>query len=437
MEAIGARSDGFSGTCFSHGIWSQPSIASMMSGLYPSVHGCGCGNQILPQSITTVAERFSKDGYDTVGVSSNPYFSPTTNLDRGFDRFDFVSGKRLAREAGPAAVLSFLKNLRTFSGGMEMTRQKHSPDFLLNEIVKDRLKSRQKGGDPFFLAAHYNGVHHPYYPSPSFRPAFASDLSMSPDQAAEVAYEKTTNVYSTIAQGGFGSEDEREAVTAMYDALVRQVDALLEQLVAYIDASGLGEDTILVVTSDHGDLLGEMGLCSHKLLVHDGLINVPIVARGSETLANGDFEPMQHVDIMKTLLSELGIDTSGMHGANLAESRPETVVAQRGAETYKKTIAEVKKYNSEFHHDHAYPGFLTGLRTEEWKYVSGDGTSVLYGLPSEETDVSSKHPEIVKEFEDRLDKLTKEHGEPIDANGHAAFDEDVRSQLADLGYVVD
>lgn len=436
LAEIGSQSDGVAGTCFAHGIWSQPSVASMMTGTYPSTHGSGSYNEVLPSQIPTVAERFSEEGYRTIGVSSNPYFSPTTGTERGFDRFDFVSGTELVREAGVSSVLSFLKNIRTFSGGFKPDKQKHTPDFLLNEIVKNRLDTVANDESPFFLAAHYYGAHHPYYPSPAFRGRFAGDLPIPADKAADIGFDESNNVYEKIAQRGFGSEADKEVVTAMYDAQIAQVDALVSRLRQYIQELGIDDETIVVITSDHGDLLGELGLVSHKLLLHDALIEVPIAVQGSEYLSQADLGLSQHADIMQTVLAELGIDTDGMQGIQLENSSRDMAVAQRGAETYQKTLDKVRTHTSGFDHDHIFGGFVTALRTEEWKYVSAEEETALYRLPTEDEDVKSNHPEVVDEFEGRLTEWRAQHGSMIGSEETAEFDETVEDLLTDLGYVV-
>ena len=435
LESIGARSDGFASTCFSHAIWSKPSVASMMTGTYPAKHGLGNHNDALPQDLPTVAERFSNAGYRTAGISLNPYFSPTTGLDRGFDRFDFVSGGELAKEAGISSLVSFFRNISKFSGGLKLDKQRHSPDFLLNEIVKDRLERLEGGEDPFFFTAHYYGAHHPYYPSPHFRSKFGGDLSMSTDRAAEIAFEQTTDVYEGIARGSLEEDENREAVSAMYDAQVAQVDTLVGRLLTFIERLGIDDETIVVVTSDHGDLLGEMGLLSHKLLLHDALLEVPIAVLGSETLSDADVGLAQHADFMQTILAELGIDTDEMNSQRLDKSPREVAVAQRGGETREKTVSEVRDRQPGFDHEHAFPGFSTALRSADWKYVSAEDDIALYELPREDENVASEHQDVVRRFENRLAEWNAEHGQLVKSDEAADFDDDVQERLADLGYV--
>jgi len=435
LTAIGERDDGVAGTCFAHGIWSQPSVASMLTGTYPSTHGSGSHNEALPRSIPTVAERLSRAGYHTVGVSANPYFSSTTGADRGFEQFEFLSGGALASAAGPLGLLSFVRYVRRFSGGFTLDRRKHSPDFLLNEVVTDHLGRCVARDEPFFLAAHYAGAHHPYTPSPAFRNRFVDELPFTARQAATVSFARTTDVYAEIARGGLDAPT-REAIRAMYDALVFQSDALVGRLLSTIDRLGISDETVVVITSDHGDLLGELGLLSHKLLLHDGLIEVPIAVRGSHALAGRTLGLAQHADVLQTLLAELGVDTAGMDGRRLDEGAPDVAVAQRGGETCQKTMNEIHKHDPSFEHGHVVPGFVTAYRTDEWKLVAGERDALLYELPDEGTDVSGRSPDTAAHLGEQLTAWLAER-DTVRTTASAEFDDRVREQLADLGYVVE
>lgn len=435
LRRLGDGADSVADTCFAHAIWSQPSVASMMTGTLPSTHGSGCGNETLPTELPTVAERLSAAGYQTVGVSGNPYFSPATGADRGFDSFDTVSGVSLLRTAGVRAVGGFLRRLRRVSGGVTLDRRKHSPDYLLTRIVRERLA--EAGDEPVFLAAHCYGAHHPYYPAPAVRDGIEAAVEGTADGAVRDAFELTTNVYETIATGALTDERRRRQLRAVYDAQLRQVDGLIDRLVADLDRLGIADETILVVTGDHGDLLGEYGLCSHKLVVHDGLAEVPIAVRGSELLADTDLGVAQHADVMRTLLAELGAETTGMQGVRLDETDREAAIVQRGAETYRRTMAEVTDRNPEFACSHAPEGFVSALRTTDWKYVRGSDRERLYDVTDETTDVAGDNPAVVERLSEELDERLAAQPDPVETGEGATFDESAKRRLADLGYVVE
>jgi uncharacterized sulfatase len=167
------------------------------------------------------------------------------------------------------------------------------------------------------------------------------------------------------------------------------------------------------------------------------LLDVPLAVLGSKRLSNADLGLAQHADVMETILAELGIDTDGMHGKRLDRTSRELAVAQRGDETYQKTISEIRKYDATFDHEHAFSGFVTAGRTENWKYVSGEQEAALYRLPTEDTDVTSRYPEIETRLAEQLDQWQHRHGGRIESDTRAEFDDEIQERLADLGYVVD
>lgn len=437
LEDFASRPGGIGMTCTAHGIWSLPSVASMMTGVWPSHHGAGLHNEVLPQDFTTVAERLSDVSYHTVGISRNSYFSSDTGLDRGFDEFHQMSVKDLFREAGISGTLSFVRNLRKYSGGLTINRQKHSPDVLLNEIIETRLNELAKDENPFAIFAHYLGAHHPYYPSPFFRNVFDLPEHLSASEAAEIAFQTSTDIYSTIATPESIEKHEWEATRTMYDALIRQTDSLLERLINIIEDLGLIDETIVVITSDHGDLIGEQNLISHKLLLHDALIQVPVVIHGSERVANSDGNNIQHIDIMQTILEEVGASTAGMHGDTLPDRNREYTVAQRGKQTAERTLTRVKQHNPEFHHGGIQRGLLTAIRTNEWKFVKGDTDANLYHLHDENKDESSNATEILGHLTEIYEDWMDRYGEQITTRERAEFSEGTKQQLADLGYITE
>jgi len=437
LEEFASRPDSLGTTCTSHGIWSLPSMASMMTGVWPSHHGAGLHNEVLPAEFTTVAERLSERSYRTVGVSRNSYFSSTTGLDRGFDEFHQVSVGDLFVQAGLSGTAAFLRNVRKYSGGMTIEKRKHSPDFLLNEIIKNRLQELANGDEPFALFGHYLGSHHPYYPSPFFRDEFDVPGSLSASEAAELAFQTTSDVYSTIANSDSITDPEWEAIRTMYDALIRQTDSLIERLIHAIEALGLLDETILVITSDHGDLLGEADLVSHKLLLYDALTQVPVVVHGSDRMKGIDSDNLQHIDILQTILEEVGASTEGMHGSTFPDFGREYAVTQRGKQTADRTIKRVTEYEPEFSNDAVQRGLLTAIRKDEWKLVRGDSGSKLYRLPDEGVDESSNYPEKSRSLNEIHDDWMERYGKRVLTREQAEFSESAKRRLAELGYVTD
>lgn len=198
---------------------------------------------------------------------------------------------------------------------------------------------------------------------------------------------------------------------------------------------GLDENTILVVTADHGDFLGEHDLISHKLVPHDALLQVPFLVRNAPSIVDSDFTNVQHIGVMQAVLSELGAETSGMCGRSLADGGPDFAVAQRGGETRDRTFDHIREAVPDFDHEKAQSGLVSVFRSADWKYSRGEDSAFLYRLPDEETDRPPTEPERVAALDDRLESFLADHGSPEYTAEDGEFDDDVKARLSDLGYV--
>ena len=102
---------------------------------------------------------------------------------------------------------------------------------------------------------------------------------------------------------------------------MKQVDSLIGKIIKELNE--IDTELILIITSDHGDLLGEYNLLSHKLVLHDALCHVPMISYGSNKLSQIDDPICQHSDIFATIFSELGLPTEKYRGLIL-QKKPES-----------------------------------------------------------------------------------------------------------------
>jgi uncharacterized sulfatase len=422
--------------CITHAMWSLPSITSMLTGTYPSHHGTGLHNEVLPSEVRTVPELLSERGWRTSAISANEYLSDATGLSRGFDRFTQVTPSNLLSTAGVGVLAKFAYNIRRHSAGFTTDLRKHSGNFVLNEIVKRELSDLANSEQPFFLYAHYRGAHHPYYPPLAFREAFTEDIDMSARAASEFTLEHTADIYEEIAAGCEYSASEWDAIGAMYDASIKHCDALMGDLFAHLRSLD-PENTVFVVTSDHGDLLGEYDLLSHKLVLHDGLVRVPLVVHGSEALLGCGDDLLQHADLMKTILSAADVPTESFHGVDLRSENRAFAVSQRGQQTYERTMRAIEEHRPDFDTERFHSGLLTSLRTPEFKYLHSGERSELFGLPDEGADMTDTHPESASTFESRFEEWMDEHGGKIETDARAEHSNATKRRLRNPGYVVE
>jgi uncharacterized sulfatase len=439
MARIADADDGTAFTeCIAHGMWSLPSDASMLTGTYPAQHGTGLWNDVLPADIRTVPERFHDLGYHTAGLSHNGHFTEATGLSRGFDRFEWVTRSNLLETAGPRILLKYVGNLRSESGGYTAPLDHHRSDYISTEITERWLESFAGREEPFFMFVHMLGAHLPYVPPLTDRGEYTDDVDLSTEAAVEVAYDRSINYYREIAEGCDFDSNEKDAIDAMYDALVRYVDRKVGDLFRSLRSLDLGP-TVFVVTADHGDLLGENGVMAHQYSLHDAIVNVPMVVHGLPSLAEPpDDALVQHTDLMRVLLVEAGADASDLDGMEGIDPRDETrefALSQRGNDTFETATEEARKHDPAFTPDRFHPGLLHAVRSSRHKLLRSDRGEELFALPDEATDAIDAEPAIAEAHRTFLDE-TLEAFDRFDSSVDRELSDAMRQQLEELGYVV-
>jgi len=429
LAAVARRGVGFK-NCISHGRSTLPSSGTILTGLAPSRTTVGITGDVLPKGVRTIAERFIDAGYVTAALSGNSFVGEDTELNRGFQRYQWLTSQTLP-ELGPRILLAYLRNIRKHSAGMTLDASKHSTPFLMNAVAKKWIRKLAADERPFFYYLHYNEPHRPYYPPLSYRDRFTDEIEKSGEQAAETAMRVHRNLNEIIADGADLSTGEWEAIKAMYDAEIAYTDHMIGRLIRWLRDREL-EDTVVVITADHGELFGEYGLLSHKFVLQDALTRVPLVVSGLETpLEVGSEDLVQHVDVIRTLLELAGADTDGILGYDLRTENRQYAISQRGPPDFEQITSYNESYDASRFHD----GLLTALRTKDWKYQNSEGSSDLYALPDEFEDVQSEHPDVRERLDEWLSSWLDKNGQPVSGGREKNFSADTKRQLKELGYI--
>lgn len=235
-----------------------PAHASLLTGLLPPRHGLrDNGLAALPQSATTLAELLRARGFDTAAFVSSVVLARAFGLDQGFERYD--QPELAAREVGHA--------------------QSERPARATAAAAAAWLAARDDER-PFFLWTHFYDAHVPYLPAPEHLARAHGD-----------AY--------------------RGEVAALDDALGALLDALAR--------AGLADETLVVLTADHGESLGEHGEPTHGALCYEAALRVPLVFRfPGAPPAPGPVRLASLVDLTPTVLALLGAPVpAGLDGLAL------------------------------------------------------------------------------------------------------------------------
>ena len=196
----------------------------------------------------------------------------------------------------------------------------------------------------------------------------------------------------------------------------------------------------MVIAADDGELFGEYGRLGHHMVLHDGLIHVPMITHGLEGVAHHSENPTQHIDIMQTLLSVAGVDTLQFQGYDIREHSREMAISQdlRGSvdDPDRESYELIRTHNPEIDLSHLPESMATAVRTTEFKLVQTDEWSKLYQLPDETNHVQNAYPSVFDDLKSFLHEWLTTDGTPFeDAPEETELSEDTEQHLQDLGYM--
>ena len=271
--------------------WTLASFASLLTGLYPHQHlvsrdGClpDRFGRMAPATVT-LAEALKAQGYTTAAWMNNTFLAPEFGLQDGFDRYDYEGATNDVHRTGARTVQEGLAWL-------------------------DGLEEGQRS----FLMLHFMEPHLDYAPPADIHGTFATGT-----RPAALEYPKNPNPFTMLQQGKITLDDAGRAyLKALYDEEILAADRALGQLVDGLKARGRLDNTLLVVTADHGEEFWEHGVFEHGHDLWSELTRVPLVVRGPGVPATGKVETIvEHVDLVAGLAARAGAEMPGLPGANL------------------------------------------------------------------------------------------------------------------------
>ncbi len=402
LDTIVAEGTLFQNT-FSPAPWALPANASILTGLYPSVHGATDENPSLAEEHGTLFELFSQRGYATAAFSSNHWLSPATGFGRSVDAF-FTAG------SDSATALPVLAVRKAF----DVLRGRRDSGALRTNRAMARWISGLDRSTPMFAYIHLSETQLRYRPPDGFRQLFL-EISDTPARVAAVNQDPIAYLAGGVAMG----EEEFRILGALYDAALRYADSRIEMLVEELTRFGRWRNTVFVVMGDHGENLGDHGLMSHKFSLHETVLRVPLVLRGPGVPHGGRSDGLaQTVDVFPTLAGLAGIEPelfAPVDGRALIDdtrlrSGRDFVFAERRRPNLSAIVGK-------------YPDFDTGVVDVRRRSVSDgrlkliwreDGAHELFDLvadPAEAVNLASEMPESVARLENVLEDWAVSLGE--------------------------
>ena len=267
--------------------YTLPSHTSMFTGLYASAHGNNqeVTGRILSPAIATLAETLARGGYRTFSVVANGAFLGTAfSLDRGFRYLD----------ARTPSV--HLPRVRLWSRSAAGARYRRAGEIADQAAIVVRSQAAERV--PFFLFVNFLDAHSPYESPPPFRDRFPG---RNPRWAVEPLIDRLLAEGKT--DGVRASNAERAHLISQYDGSIAYIDAVLPRLLDALRSTGKFDNTLIVVTSDHGEGFGDKGLLLHGNSLYQELIHVPLLVKWPhQTRASSRRDVVSLNDIYPTVL---------------------------------------------------------------------------------------------------------------------------------------
>lgn len=424
---------------FSAAPWTLPSHASMFTGLYPSKHSyLDDGMELYGQHI---AEILASEGYNTISVTGLAKIGSHTPLSNGFETvYELFRLPRVGMD---------IRDIWKYYGQIFKEWAKFLPNYLANRQGGEYLEtsllkhyiSKAPDSDPVFIFANYISPHSEYNAPEPYRSRFEGKY----DDAREEIVEQLCirGGYRYMADEISVNETEWQAVKDRYAGEIRYVDSQLGSLIQCMKSCDIYDQSIIIVTSDHGEHFGEHGRAYHQFSLYDEVINVPMVIEFlNNNYAGTEISNLvSSVDLFPTILDSVDLKVDQGNGESLTPINKisrEAVFAEYGEPV---TAIQALHNNTENQVSSdiidELDTSLQCVRTEDHKLIQHTkGDYEAYDLstkPKESRDLSEsgstpyETKNLINEIERNLSVLPPIPEESTD-------DREIRKNLKALGY---
>jgi arylsulfatase A-like enzyme len=412
---------------YANGDMTLSAHGAIFTGLYPTQNGAHVERSermAVSAQIPTLGELLSKAGYRTYASVANKIFlDPVWGFARGFDRWEWPNPlpvvpintrQYLLRRGLYKVTLPWMWTgaLRQFAPASEIAS------------IGERLVD-DSGGKPFLLFLNFMEDHRPWVPPAESRLPFA-DYEQTFDELALRGFQP-----SVMKGLRSVTPEERSKIAAAYDASVASLDTVVGGLLERFAQEPWWNRSLVIVTADHGEHLGEKNLLDHANGVDAGVTSIPLIVKfPDQTDGRVVTSPVSQVDIFTTIAGAAGVPLPGPRpGWDLATGNPneERPIIMESFPT-RAFMANPKMDRTE-----------RGIVRGRWKLIaSTNGRRELYDMnddPTESHELSGRHADVAADLEAALKAWTVDAERSRPRKNAWKPDETLLQRLRALGYV--
>ncbi|WP_165226528.1 sulfatase [Aquisphaera insulae] len=386
--------------------WTLPSHASMFTGRWH--HDLDVGEKKpLGKSYPTIAEVLGAHGYATAGFIANTFFcNHWFGLARGFNHYDDYYEEQSAISVEEALRCSSLGRLAVQAmagrfGGVERRRKDAGR---INAAFLSWLDRRSDDQQPFFAFLNYFDAHGPFIPPDGAKRPFGRPPADAQEAAAIRDWDGRSRSSLTDPQVALARDS--------YDDCLAYLDEQIGRLFDELAWRGELDDTVIILTADHGEAIGEHGLTGHGRSLYDSEVRVPLLlflphrAHGGEVVSR----PVSLRDIPATILDVIGLEGTSFPGSSFAghhEGEPPALTEVRIKEGASRNPARPP----------AWRGPMSAIVADRFSLIrNADGREELYDVQADpgqlhDLAAATDSASLLERLRERLDEMTASEDE--------------------------
>jgi len=395
---------------FAQSSWTKPQVATLLTSLYPSTHNTYLKPHLLPDEVETLPEIMKDLGYYTCGIANIVHLSPSFNFNQGFDRYRYLAPDFFFFARESSSKLSLYNGLRLirerFFSQKKQVNHYYQDGKVVNQLAFKWLSACTSSR--FLLFLHYMEPHDPYFAHPYNGAAVARVSTPNPDPS------------------------QADPMRKLYDGEISYLDQCLDELIEYLKREGLYENTLIILTADHGEEFYEHSGWWHGNTLYDEQIHIPLIIKYPQGRFKGTLvkEMVRTLDIAPTILDYVSSQIppamqgkSLLHNYQLRPPQDQVIFSEENLE-----------YN-----------VLKSLRSEQWKLIlanqdnpRGLAPQELYQVkhdPGEKENVAAREVTTVHQIAAQIDHYVAYAMSSAARETRGNIDRTTEERLRALGYV--